>query len=214
MNSLINNVIIFSLGAAIGSLVTCRVLYNKAFDKAYAEADAKWREHYDNKDEKPQEESEETEDKSEDCIEGPTDDEPEEEIWYDPLDEKDDAFERLEALIKRQGYNKEKNKEENKEENKNEESDSKMMEIAEPYVIVPESFEEYYDGMTLLYHTDGIVTDLRHNIVPNYEELVGKDAFKHFDEFDDPDAAYFRNDRLGMDYEVLREGIPFSSLGK
>ena len=65
MNSLINNVIIFSLGAAIGSLVTCRVLYNKAFDKAYAEADAKWREHYDNKDEKPQEESEETEDKSE-----------------------------------------------------------------------------------------------------------------------------------------------------
>lgn len=235
--------IIFSLGAAIGSLVTCRLVY----DKARAEADAEIKDMRDfymsnqNKDILKEDEETEEDDEEEDIVDDYDDDieeeidyiydretgryidraecespseEGDEEIWFDPTapEEPEESFQsKIDAIVEREGY-----KTNEPDIYDREELKEMGIKYEPPYVITFEDFEEYYRSETLSYWTDGIVTDLHGNIVHNHTELLGEDILGFFGEFEDedPNIAYVRNDKLQMDYEILREPISYHSLGK
>ena len=82
----------------------------------------------------------------------------------------------------------------------------------EPYVINPDDFGDMdYDTETLVYYADGVLADTQDNVIEDVEELVGSEALKEFDEYED-DVVYVRNDNLGVDYEIVRDYGKFSEL--
>ena len=76
----------------------------------------------------------------------------------------------------------------------------------EPYVISPDEFGELddYDTASLLYFADGVVADMEMNPVDDIDEIIGEASLDHFGEYED-DSVYVRNDRLRIDYEVLKD---------
>lgn len=75
-----------------------------------------------------------------------------------------------------------------------------------PYLINPEEFGEFdeYEAVTLLYLSDGILTDDNYDLVDDVDDTVGLDSLKYFDE-QETDSIFVRNDRLKCDYEILIE---------
>lgn len=88
--------------------------------------------------------------------------------------------------------------------------------VEEPYVISDESFHEEmkeYDKITLYYYTvDDVVADEADEIVEDIVNVIGPrslDAlFKLFsigdEDNEDPDVIHVRNERLEIDYEIIR----------
>lgn len=74
-----------------------------------------------------------------------------------------------------------------------------------PYVIPPDKFDEFdnYDVISLFYYADGVLCDDNDEPLADVANTVGEDAVLHFGEYDD-DCVYVRNDRLKVDYEILR----------
>ena len=74
-----------------------------------------------------------------------------------------------------------------------------------PYVIPPDQFGEFddYDTISLMYYADGTLCDDNDEILEDPDNVVGPGATDHFGEYDD-DVVYVRNDRLKVDYEILR----------
>lgn len=86
-----------------------------------------------------------------------------------------------------------------------------------PYVIDFEEFcEEYenHDKVTLTYYEgDDTLADETEEIIADVSETIGDEALKCFGQgSDDPDVVYVRNERLGIDYEVVRQGNKYSDL--
>jgi hypothetical protein len=84
----------------------------------------------------------------------------------------------------------------------------------EPFVITEREFSEEcedHDKITALYYDDGIVTDDRDEVMDNIIETFGK----NFDKFGlwstDKDVLYIRNDKLKIDFEVLRQNTTYRS---
>lgn len=73
-----------------------------------------------------------------------------------------------------------------------------------PYVISPEEYGDKngYDARTYTYYVDNILTDEDDNIVGNPERYIG-DGLEHFGDYDDC-AVFVRNDNLKCDYEILK----------
>lgn len=88
-------------------------------------------------------------------------------------------------------------------------SDSKE----KPYVIPPEQFDEFddYSTISLMYYADGVLADDNDELVEDVEDVVGSDSLNHFGEYDD-DSVYVRNDRLKVDYEILRSLRTYSEV--
>ena len=75
--------------------------------------------------------------------------------------------------------------------------------VERPYVIAPEEFDELgYRTVTLYCYEDDVITDVNDNIIENAEEIIGKDVDRHFGEYD---SVFVRNDALKCDYEILRD---------
>lgn len=77
-----------------------------------------------------------------------------------------------------------------------------------PYVIPPEEYGEKlgYDMVSLQYYADGVLVDDAYNKYEpdEIEALVGLESLKHFgDHEDDPDVVYVRNEDRETDYEIL-----------
>lgn len=89
-----------------------------------------------------------------------------------------------------------------------------MSDTNKPYVIAPDEFGECdYAMLTLTCYTDGTVTNERGKIVTNVDELVGNDSLECFGENeDDPDSVYVRNDKLQIDYEILKDYRDYSEI--
>jgi hypothetical protein len=82
---------------------------------------------------------------------------------------------------------------------------SKSMSNDDPYVISPLLFAEGcdYDTVSLTYYSDGILTDDMNEPIEDIAGTVGLDFHEHFGEYtEDPDTVYVRNDRLETDYEI------------
>ena len=73
------------------------------------------------------------------------------------------------------------------------------------YVISPEEYgESELPSESLTYWADGVVTDEANCIWDDddIEETIGKDALKHFGEYED-DSVFVRNETLDKEYEIL-----------
>ena len=76
----------------------------------------------------------------------------------------------------------------------------------EPYVISPYDFGELdgYRQIELTYYADGTLEDENYDIVTDYEEVIGRDSLNTFGEYED-DAVFVRNDHLQTDFQILKD---------
>lgn len=177
-NCMLSNALFFAAGAAIGSLVTWKLVKGK-YEKIACEEIASIREMYESKS-APKSEEEEDE------------------------DEELDDEEKYEQLIREAQYRKyEPDTIEEKEDD----------DMIEPYVIVPEEFDENgYETVTLFYYADGVLAYGDNNeVVEDVGELVCEDFADHFGEYED-DSVFVRNDNLETDFEILRDNRKFSEV--
>ena len=91
------------------------------------------------------------------------------------------------------------------------------VEVITPYVITPEQFGEYneYGTKTLTYYADNVLTDEIDNPITSDEMviMIGPDALDHFGEYED-DSVYIRDETNEMDYEILKSEKMFSEIPK
>ena len=74
-----------------------------------------------------------------------------------------------------------------------------------PYVIPPEEFdEEGYELVCFTYYADGVLVNDRGDIVKDVEDILGIDPEEHFGEYEE-DSVFVRDDEKRIDYEILRD---------
>lgn len=217
MNNKIFNSIMLTVGAAIGSAVTWKVVKTK-YEKISDEEIRSVKEEYRrleklmrmeieacrkitnaNEDDEPQSKSaDELDDDYPDDDERDFTEKEKEQINYYKLtsryrsgnnDSKDDC----------------KDENENNDEGDGNEEDE-VPYINGPYVITPEEFSSSppgYSACPLDYFSDGILAD-GWQVQVDVDETIGEDALKHFGEYVD-DIVYVRNERNQIDYEVTRD---------
>ena len=183
MKSILSNALFFTVGAAIGSAVIWKIVKTK-YEQISREEIESVREMY-AKEEASHEEAEDSEE-----------DDSDEENEYD-------------RIINKAGYRKPDTDDEN-EDKEDEEGDDEMI---EPYVIVPEEFDENgYETMTLFYYADGVLAYGDTNeVVEDVGELVCEDFAEHFGEYED-DSVFVRNDNLRIDIEILKDVRRYSEV--
>ena len=83
-----------------------------------------------------------------------------------------------------------------------------------PYVISPDEFgENDYTQISLTYYSDGVLADENDDVVEDVDKYVGIESLSHFGEYED-DSVFVRNDRLGVDYEILLDVRNYSDILK
>ena len=90
-------------------------------------------------------------------------------------------------------------------------------EVITPYVITPEEFGEYneYGTKTVTQYADKVLADEIDNPIASDEmiTMIGPDALDHFGEYED-DSVYIRDETNEMDYEILKSEKMFSEIPK
>ena len=186
MNRKLSNVLLFTAGVAVGSLVTWRYFKSK----------------YEVVEDKIEEKTEETEGETED--EDP-------EVSESKMSYKKPPLKEYVKMVEDNGYVPKTHMEEVKEEIANGEWDDK--DVYEPFIIRPEEYGELhaYETLSLNYYADGVLTDELDNPIEDVESLVPADFADHFGEYED-DVVHVRNDNLECDYEILRDLRKFTDV--
>lgn len=77
---------------------------------------------------------------------------------------------------------------------------------SDPYTITADQFvneKRNYEKTTLLYFEgNGVLCEDSERIIEDIDSSIGRENLDKFGEFEE-DVAYIRNERLGIDYEVL-----------
>lgn len=192
------NLLCFVAGAAIGSVVTWKLIEKKYKDLADEEIESVI-ETFKNR--KPRITKDEVKETVEKVINK----------WKDPK-------ETVEDIVTAERYSIE-NEEEIDEDDEsnyivNVDNDNDV-EVITPYVITPEQFGEYneYGTKTLTYYADNVLTDEIDNPITSDEmvTMIGPDALDHFGEYED-DSVYIRDEMNEMDYEILKSEKKFSEI--
>lgn len=178
--------IMFAVGAAVGSIATYKLVKTKAEEIANAKSDAEieeMREYYENL-VKQLNESEEESDDSNETVSAET----------VKVSNKPDLFEYTNKL-EESGYT-------NYATAKKD--DNVKEDLPLPYIIDPEDYGdmEGYDFEELTLWADGVLTDNLDEPV-DINSTIGEDALNHFGDYEE-DAIHVRNDLRQIDYEVLR----------
>ena len=83
-----------------------------------------------------------------------------------------------------------------------------------PYVISPEDFGEVdYKKVELTYYADRVLADPADEIITEeeIEDIIGLESLETFGEYED-DSVYVRNDELETDYEILLDMRNYSDV--
>lgn len=208
MNNKVFNVLMFTVGAAIGSAVTWKVVKTKYERIAQEEIDSV-KEEYNRlmglmkkeidacrkvtaAHQNEEKESEETED-------------------YYPDDDERDLTEHERQMVdyykltsKYRSSENENDDEENGKEG-DEGGNDEVPYINGPYVISPEEFGDHpgFNVQPLDYFADGILAD-GWGVELDIEDTIGEESLNHFGEYTD-DVVHVRNERNELDYEVTRD---------
>lgn len=175
--SILNKAIIFAIGAAVGSVVTYKLVKTK-YEQIANEEIEDVREYYRNKGNNS--DKEHLEEKSV-SIENKNSE-----------SEHLDAVTSLKEKIDELGYDTIFGGD-----NVNEKEKSG------PYVIPPEDFgDSGYDTLTYTLYADGVITDDQENIIENADAVFGVGTLDRFGEYED-DALHVRDDTAKIDYEIL-----------
>ena len=209
MNKMLCNVLLVTVGAAIGSLVTWKVVKTKYEQIAQEEIDSvkdeykrimdlqrKEVELYRNKQTAIQNESEEPSEEQND-------------EYYPDDDERDftaSEKEQVEYYKLASRYRKTEEPDDDKTNKEGDEEEEDLVQYVNgPYVISPEEFgdEPSFSTQPLDYFADGVLAD-GWGIELDLDETIGEDAIDHFGDYVD-DIVYVRNERTEIDYEVTRD---------
>ena len=202
MNCKFINVLMFAVGAAIGSAVTYKVVKTK-YEQIVQEEINSVKEAFGDMlaTRQDQDECEINEDETErpgrtaqidwDELEDLDEDEDEEPVEINEAD-----FREYANLIEH--YN-----------NQDEKGGADNMEyraMKKPYVISPYDFGELdnYHQIELTYYADGVLEDSEYNIVTDGDELLGPKALYTFGEYEE-DAVFVRNEMLMTDFQILKD---------
>ena len=186
MNRKLSSILLFTAGAAVGSLVTWRYFKSK----------------YEIVEDKIEEETEEAEgEHKEENLGG----------LESKLNYKKPPLKEYVKMVEDNGYVPKTHMEEVEEEIANGEWGDK--DVYEPYIIRPEEYGELhaYETLSLNYYADGVLTDELDNPIEDVESLVPADFADHFGEYED-DVVHVRNDNLECDYEILRDLRKFTDV--
>ena len=188
MNRKLSNVLLFTAGVAVGSLVTWRYFKSK----------------YEVVEDEIEEKTEETEGETETEDEDP-------EVSESKMSYKKPPLKEYVKMVENNGYAPKTHVEEVEEEIANGEWDDK--DVYEPFIIRPDEYGELhaYETLSLNYYADGVLTDELDNPIEDVESLVPADFADHFGEYDD-NAVFVRNDNLECDYEILRDLRKFTDV--
>ena len=204
MNRKIINLIIFTVGAAIGSAVTWKIVKDR-YEKIVQEEIKSVKEVFSDRFNRSNEETSSEESNEEMPEEDPVSDY--RKICWDDLEDLDPSeleeeeyqadyagavvskYEDIANIYKEGGAD-----------------NMPTSESREPYVIEPIEFGELDDYKTfeLTYYEDGILEDEDYDIVKNPEEILGPDALGSFGEYED-DSVFVRNERLRADFQILKD---------
>ena len=88
----------------------------------------------------------------------------------------------------------------------NEKGGAEKVRVKKPYVISPYDFGELddYRKIDLTYYADGILEDDDDEIITDIDDLIGEGSLNTFGEYED-DAVFVRNERLQTDFEILKD---------
>lgn len=186
MNRTLSNILLFTAGAAIGSLVTWRIFKSR----------------YEIVEDIVEEKIDEAEDEAE---------EEDPEVLESKMSYKKPPLKEYVKMVESNGYTPKTHAEEVEEEITNGEWGDK--DIYEPFIIRPDEYGELhaYETLSLNYYADGVLTDELDNPIEDVESLVPADFADHFGEYDD-NAVFVRNDNLECDYEILRDLRKFTDV--
>lgn len=211
MMSTLNKVIIFAAGAVIGSLVAWKLTKTK-YEKIMIEEEQSLREYY-NKKVKIIEDTatdlhdsyQHREDELRKNLEEKNDKEQETVQDTNEVDNKV-FFDRYTEILN--GYTSSL-EEQHLNENTNENTNDK------PYVVSPDEFGDAddYDIITLNYYADGVVADDWNDPIEDIGATIGEDFASHYGEYEE-DVVYVRNDRLKVEYEILRSNQRYEDMAK
>lgn len=183
MNNTLSKVLIFAAGVAVGVLASYKVLETKIRTE-YEEI--------------AQEESESLRDLYTRLMKDESENEAEE---YEAIEraKKPDLSE-YRSRLAREGYA------------GYSEDDEEVSKVDRPYVISPDEFGELdgYETVSLTYYKDGaLTTDFDDEEIDYVDDVVGLDSLNYFSEHAD-DTVFVRNDRLKVDYEIMRDNRNYS----
>ena len=183
----LTNVLIFATGAAIGSVVTWKLVKDKYAQIAQEEIDSV-KEVFSRRESGTPKKEEDTEEST---------DEEERLLWGE------EDIQEAEDLAASCGYFNYSGLEMKKAEDK-----------IKPYVIAPEEYGEKddYEIETLYCFECGTLTNNLNEPVDDVENLVGKDFRDHIGDYED-DCVHIRNDELKTDFEILQDMRRYSDLG-
>lgn len=206
MMSTLNKVIIFAAGAVIGSLVAWKLTKTK-YEKIMIEEEQSLREYYNKKVKVIEDTATDLHDsyqRREDALrkklEEKTEKEPE--IVQDMDELHDKEFDRYAEILKDHKYSHE---EPCFDEGTND----------KPYVVSPDEFgdADNYEIITLNYYADGVVADDWNDPIEDIGATIGEDFASHYGEYEE-DVVYVRNDRLKVEYEILRSNQRYEDMAK
>lgn len=190
------NLLCFVTGAAIGSVVTWKLIEKKYKDLADEEIESVI-ETFKNR--KPRI----TKDNVKETVEK-------------VINKYKEPKETVEDIVTAEGYSIEDEEETDEDDDSNYTVDVDTgVEVIVPYVITPAQFGEYneYGTKTLTYYADNVLTDEIDNPITSeeMETMIGPDALDHFGEYED-DSVYIRDEMNEMDYEILKSEKTFSEI--
>lgn len=91
--------------------------------------------------------------------------------------------------------------------------DTPVREYIKPYVISPEEFGEFGNTMkSMTLYSDGTLVDEDEQIIGDPESVIG-DGLEHFGDFED-DAVHIRDENIECDYEIIKDERTFSEVYK
>lgn len=184
MKNILSKIFIFATGAAVGSLVTYRLVKSRCEQQA-DEVIKEMKEYYIHK------------------YDGPQQAEPSMGDTETPAEEvAEPTIEDYRETLVEAGYT-----------NYSKIRKEEVEKVEKPYVIMPEEFGEIdgYETISLTLYADGVLTDDFDDPIEDVEHTVGKDSLDHFGEYED-DSVFVRNDRLRCDYEILMDTRKYSSI--
>lgn len=187
-----NNVIMFALGAAVGSLVTWK-LVEKKYKQIADEEIASMEEYYHEKLNEDVVENEEARDAEFDVVEEKEEhEELVNEFEYTATAGLVSIEEDTEGIFT---------------------TKANIREYIKPYVITPEEFGEFgNETKSLIYYSDFVLADDEGEIIVDPEAVIG-DALERFGEYED-DAVHVRDENIEYDYEILKHEKTFSEVYK
>jgi hypothetical protein len=184
----------FTIGTAIGSVVTWKLLKTR-YEVLLQEEIESVKEAFANL---KVDEAEETTDEPVDPVTGET------------VAEFKATYEDYCELLEKSGYT------------NGEKGGTELMEGIKPYVIPPEEYgeKEDYEQVTFSYFADGVVAyeypdpetgEILFDVIQDVDDCIGRDNLLHFGEYED-DSLHVRNDRMEVDYEILRDYRNFEDI--